>query len=149
MKAISFIDTDTILVLSSDNGPKNGIYGLKNQCNTPYNSHLFIYNRHSGHLYDTYLLEKTQIDACIVHNQHCYVTCVDAHGNGYILRCKLTHDYTFDEPMRYNVAGFPHGIAIYNGLFSYTSYTESSVHVMKLEDMEFKGTVGSPLTPPF
>jgi hypothetical protein len=138
MKAISFIDEDTVLVLSSDSGPKNGIYGMKNQYNTPYNSHILVYNRHSGKLYDTYVLEKTQIDACVVQNEYCYVTCTDACGNGYILRCKITPEYRLTEPMRYDTDGFPHGIDIHNGLFSYTSYSESSVHIKKLSDIQFR-----------
>jgi hypothetical protein len=140
LKDVSIIDEDHFVVLSSDNGPVTGTQledGKVHPNSKPYNSHALIYNKNTGKLLDTYVLKATQIDSCVFHNGYCYITCTNANGVGYILRCRITPGYKFAEPAMFPTEGFPHGIAIHNGLLAYTSYTDSSLTVLNLAEMVF------------
>lgn len=137
IKDVAVLDEDHLIALSSDSGPISG-KRLSNgrvlpRCNL-YNSHILVLNRKNGRLLNKYLLENTQIDGCTYDKSYCYVTCTEANGSGFILRFKLDCNYNFTDIIKIPCAGFPHGIAIYNDLISYTSYTESALFIHKLTD---------------
>jgi hypothetical protein len=135
MKDVAVIDDRCLLALSSDRGPISGIMGADGTVspyNTPYDSHLLMYERGGrGRLLRRLVLEKTQIDACVVVDRSCFVTCTDMYGVGFILHCIIDSDYTFTEIRKIPCAGFPHGISIRNGLLAYTSYSESALYIIQ------------------
>jgi hypothetical protein len=127
MKDVFPIDEHHLLALSSDRGPiVNVTY------NVPYDSHVFIYNRHTGAVTAKHTLKNTQIDSCVYNAPYCYVTCTNSDGSGYLFRSKID-GYTFSEPTSISCAGFPHGIAIYKNLIAYTSYTDSALYIHTLD----------------
>jgi hypothetical protein len=140
LKDIALIDADHILIISSERGPIVGRQlpnGSVDPYNKPYTSHALTYNRHTGALIDKYVLPATQVDACIVDADYCYITCTNASGGGFILRCTISDKYKLVNPSYTHTAGFPHGICIRNGLLAYTSYADSSLMISRLSDLQF------------
>lgn len=140
LKDVAIIDTDHILVVSSERGPINGQQlpdGTVAPHNKPYASHALVYNRHTGNLIDKRALPATQVDACIVDAGSCYITCTDASGCGYILRYTISDTYQLVNPHYIPSAGFPHGICIRDGLLAYTSYANSSLVISRMSDLQF------------
>ena len=127
MKDVFVIDDMHILALSSDRGPITNV-----TYNPPYDSHVFIYNRHTGAVVAKHTLKNTQIDGCFYNAPHCYVTCTNSDGGDYLFRAKID-GYTFSEPTSIPCAGFPHGISIYRNLIAYTSYTDSALYIHTLD----------------
>ncbi len=127
MKDVTIIDETHILALSSDRGPVHNV-----EYNPPYDSHVFIYNRSTGAVVAKHTLKNTQIDGCVYNTPYCYVTCTNSDGSGYIFRAKI-ESCTFSEEVSMPCAGFPHGIAIYENLFAYTSYSDSALYIHTLD----------------
>ena len=135
MKDVAIVDDDHILAISSDRGPINGTQnadGSLSAHNAPYNSHVLIYNRHTGgEPIAKHTFPNTQVDGCIYNAPYCYVTCTDVGGAGYIFRSNID-EYTFTEITHIPCAGFPHGLAIRGDMFAYTSYGESALFIESL-----------------
>jgi hypothetical protein len=137
MKHAAIIDENHIVALSSDKGPINGSLGSDKKVrpvNIPYDSHIHIYNIHTGELIQQYTYKETQIDACVydLTTQYIYVTCTDIKGKGYIWRSKII-DYLFTDMQEISCAGFPHGISIYNNIIAFTSYETSAVYIHRID----------------
>jgi hypothetical protein len=132
MKDMAILDDDHLIAISSDRGPVSGKQnadGSVTPRNPPYDSHVLIYNRHTGgEPLAKHVLPATQIDGCIYHAPHCYVTCTDVGGTGYIFRSKID-GYNFTEITEIPCAAFPHGLSIHGDKFTYTSYSESAVFI--------------------
>ncbi len=136
MKDAAIIDENYVILLSSDSGPVNGEQrqdGSVHPRSKPYNSHVLIYNRKNSELLCKHLLENTQIDGCVYDAPHCYVTCTDSDGNGFIMRGTIDAiAKKISEAVHIPCHGFPHGIDIANGCIAYTSYTESALYICRL-----------------
>lgn len=138
MKDVAILDSDHILALSSDRGPINGTQntdGTVSPTNSPYNSHILVYNRRTSKRICSHTLENTQVDGCIFKSPHCYVTCTDSSGNGYILQASIDiANQTISNMVHMPCAGFPHGLDIHGDLFAYTSYSESALYICGLKN---------------
>ena len=132
MKDVAILDDDHIIVISSDNGPIIGMRkpdGSVTPHNPPFASDVLIYNRHTSKLLARYTLPKTQIDGCIYAAPYCFVTYTDIDGTGYIWRSKINSSYQFTEVKKIPCAGFPHGLALRDKTFAYTSYSDSALYI--------------------
>lgn len=132
MKDVAILDDDHIIAISSDGGPINGHRkpdGSVEPVNVPYNSDVLIYNRHTAKLVARHTMPKTQIDGCIYVAPHCFVTCADIDGTGYIWRSKIDAVHQFTEVKKIPCAGFPHGLALRGRIFAYTSYSDSALYI--------------------
>jgi hypothetical protein len=131
MKDAAILDDDHIIVISSDNGP---IIGTRtpsgvSPLNPPFDSHIMIYNKHTTKLLARHRLPHVQIDGCIYHAPHCFVTCSRTDGTGYIWRATINSSYQFTLPKELPCAGFPHGLSLRGSTFAYTSYSESALYI--------------------
>ena len=135
LKDAAPIDTDHIIVVSSDFGPIDCTRrpdGSVTPHNRPYDSHVLVYDRRTAMRIARLVLPATQVDACIYQAPYCFVTCTDQTGTGTILRCKVEPDFSLSEPVHIPCASFPHGLAIHGDLFAYTSYGESALYIHPL-----------------
>ena len=136
MKDAALLDKSHILVLSSDRGPINTTQhadGHISPINTPYDSHALIYNRHTGVLCDTHTFKDMQVDGCFFYKNKCWVTCTDEKGQGSLWRATITGN-KFSDGIHLPCEGFPHGIAIKDNILAYTSYTECSLVLHRIDD---------------
>lgn len=144
MKDVAILDANHIIAISSDRGPISGKQkadGTVTPCNPPYNSHVLIYNNHTGGKpLAKHVFPATQVDGCIYQAPYCYVTCTDVGGKGYIFRSKIDSGYHFTEITYIPCAGFPHGLSIHGDKFAYTSYSESVLYIDYLDN--FTQSVG-------
>jgi hypothetical protein len=139
MKDIAILDSEHLLVLSSDSGPITGVRlsnGNVLPINGPYNSHLLVIKRKSGELVSKYTLENIQIDGCTYDEGRstCYVTCTATDGSGFIFCSQFNTAYEFINMKKVPCAGFPHGVAVHGDLIAYTSYSESALYIMTLKE---------------
>jgi hypothetical protein len=132
MKDVAIIDKDYIIVISSDSGPvlgKRAPDGKVSPLNILYDSHALIYNRHTAKLMARHTFPNTQIDGCIYMAPYCFITCAKIDGTGYIWRAKIDNSYQFTQMKHISCAGFPHGLALRDHTFAYTSYDESALYI--------------------